>query len=70
MKLTYRIEIGIRKGQGRILLKEKVDIERNVMRNLLDVLLLRKPMAMTNIILEELDLTDDASIESIEIRED
>ena len=41
------------------------------MKDLLDVLTVRKPMAMTKIIVEQdLDFTKDASIESIEIRED
>lgn len=69
MKMIYRIEIGIRKGQGRILLKEKVDLEEIVMMDLLNALLLRKPMTITNMIIGK-DLTKDASIESIEIRED
>ena len=69
MKNTYRIEIGIRKGQGRILLKEKVEVDECVMKDLLDVLAVRKPMTLTNII-KVLDLAADSTIESIEIRED
>ena len=69
MKNQYRIEIGIRKGQGRILLKEKVEVDECVMKDLLDVLAVRKPMTLTNII-KVLDLAADSTIESIEIRED
>lgn len=69
MKLQYRLEIGIRKGRGRILLKEKVEVDECVMKDLLDVLAVRKPMTLTNII-KVLELAEDSSIESIEIRED
>jgi len=69
MKMTYRIEIGIRKGRGRILLKEKVEVDECVMKDLLDVLAVRKPMTLTNII-KVLELAEDSTIESIEIRED
>lgn len=69
MKMTYRIEIGIRKGRGRITLKEKVEIDECVMKDLLDVLTVRKPMTITNAI-KVLELAEDSSIESIEIRED
>jgi len=69
MKNQYRIGIGIRRGAGRILLKEKVEMDECVMKDLLDVLAVRKPMTLTNII-KVLDLAEDSSIESIEIRED
>jgi len=69
MKITYRIEIGIRKGEGRITLREKVFLEEGVMKDLLDVLTVRKPMTITNAI-KVLELAADSTIESIEIRED
>lgn len=69
MKMTYRIEIGIRKGQGRILLKEKIEVDECVMKDLLEMLINRKPMTITNAI-KVLDLAADSTIESIEIRED
>lgn len=69
MKITYRIEIGIRKGQGRILLKEKVEFEEKLMKDLLEMLMNRKPMTITNAI-KILELAADSTIESIEIRED
>lgn len=69
MKITYRIEIGIRKGQGRILLKEKVEFEEKLMKDLLEMLMNRKPMTITNAI-KVLELAADSTIESIEIRED
>lgn len=69
MKMIYRIEIGIRKGRGRILLKEKVYLEEELMKDLLDVITIRKPMAITTT-LTKLELAEDSSIESIEIRED
>jgi len=69
MKRQYRIAIGIKKGAGRITLNEKVEVEEEVMKDLLDVLGIRKPMSLTNII-KVLDLAEDSTIESIEIRED
>lgn len=69
MKNTYRIEIGIRKGRARILLKEKVEVDESVMKDLVDVLTVRKPMTLTNAI-KVLELAEDSTIESIEIRED
>jgi len=69
MKNPYRIEIGIRKGQGRILLKEKVEFEEKLMKDLLVMLMTRIPMTIGNAI-KVLDLAADSTIESIEIRED
>jgi len=69
MKMTYRIEIGIMKGKARMTLREKVEMDECIMKELLDVLLLCKPLSLTNIIIEQ-DLNKEASIESIEIRED
>ena len=69
MKNQYRIEIGIRKGRGRVTLKEKIEVDESIMRELLDVLLIHKPMTITNII-KVLELAEDSSIEFIEIRED
>lgn len=71
MKMTYRVEIGVRKRGGRILLKEKVEIDECIMKELLDVITVRKPIAITKLITKlDLDLSENASIESIEIRED
>ena len=71
MKNTYRIEIGIRKRGGRILLKEKVEVDECIMKDLLDVITERKPLAIAKIITKlDLDLAQNSSIESIEIRED
>ena len=69
MKMTYRIEIGIRKGRGRITLREKVEVDEKMMKDILDVLTVRKSMTITNAI-HVLNLAEDSSIESIEIRED
>lgn len=69
MKCQYRIEIGIRKGQARILLKEKVELEEAVLKGLVDVLMMCKPMSITKA-LEALKFSEDSTIESIEIRED
>lgn len=69
MKITYRMEIGIMKGSGRITLREKVHVDECIMKDILDVIAVRKPMTITNII-KVLDLAEDSTIESIEIKED
>ena len=69
MKNTYRIEIGIQKSTGHISLREKVMFEEEVMKDLVELLTLRKPMAITNAI-KVLNLAEDATIDYIEIKED
>ena len=68
MENPYKIEIGVQKSSGHISLRERVNLEENVLKSLVDVLKLCKTSAIMKVF-EILDLSEDDRIDYLEIRE-
>jgi len=68
MKTLYRIEIGVQKAEGHISLRDKVEIEENLLVKMVNILKGSEASAIINLV-NILGITEDDRIDYLELKE-